>query len=110
MDAVCDQPEERRKIHVLLKESEEEIRLEVQDTGIGIPKAHMHKIFFPHFTYGKKNGQGLGLWGAKEIVTCHNGDLSVESSDQGTKFSMTWSKRNKDVVESKRVINSIKQA
>jgi PAS domain S-box-containing protein len=54
------------------------IRIEVKDRGIGIPKAHLKKIFDPFFST-KQKGSGLGLSTAFSIIKNHNGLITVES-------------------------------
>ena len=57
-------------------------RLLVRDEGIGIPPEALSRIFH-RFERAVSNsdysGFGLGLWIARQIVTAHGGDLSVES-------------------------------
>jgi signal transduction histidine kinase len=62
--------------------------LRVSDTGKGIPKEQLDKIFTPFFTT-KEKGTGLGLAFVREIVTDHGGTLSVESNlGQGSSFTV----------------------
>jgi signal transduction histidine kinase len=69
-----------------------EVRLEVRDTGHGIPAAHMAQIFEPLYTT-KPKGTGLGLYIAQEIVRAHGGQLTVHSTEgQGTTFVITLSR------------------
>lgn len=49
-----------------------------KDTGVGIPKENIEKIFQPLFTT-KAKGTGLGLAVCKRIVEAHNGTIDVES-------------------------------
>jgi signal transduction histidine kinase len=56
------------------------------DNGIGIPQDNMKKIFNPYFST-KKQGFGLGLSIAQDIVHKHDGKLSVNSErGRGTEF------------------------
>lgn len=60
-----------------------EIAIDITDTGKGIPKASMQKVFSPGFST-KKRGWGLGLTLAKRIVEeYHSGRLFVKSSEVG---------------------------
>lgn len=60
------------------------VRLEVSDTGHGIPPELLERIFKPFFTT-RPNGSGLGLSISRQIVTSHGGELWLESvPDQGT--------------------------
>jgi PAS domain S-box-containing protein len=59
----------------------------ISDTGHGISKNIIDKIFLPFFTT-KERGTGLGLAIVHKIVVSHGGTISVESSDKGTMFRM----------------------
>ena len=71
------------------------IRLEVEDTGIGISKEDQARIFDRFFRVDKARsremgGNGLGLAIAQEIVSLHGGNIHVESElGKGTKFIVT---------------------
>jgi len=72
-----------------------EIRLQVGDTGPGIPEKLLPRIFQPFFTTkstarrGEAKGTGLGLAICKEIVERHQGRIEVESEvGKGTTFSI----------------------
>ncbi|MFZ2445043.1 MAG: ATP-binding protein [Syntrophobacteraceae bacterium] len=52
--------------------------IRIKDTGIGIPTGEAERIFDPFHT-SKKNGVGLGLAIAHEIVLAHGGEIRVES-------------------------------
>ncbi len=61
------------------------IRIQVSDTGCGIPKDTLHRIFEPYYTTRPKGeGTGLGLAVVHGIVTGLKGGITVES-DPGTK-------------------------
>ncbi|VAX24018.1 hypothetical protein MNBD_NITROSPINAE03-1100 [hydrothermal vent metagenome] len=63
--------------------------IEVKDTGIGIEKDHLTKIWEPLFTHGKKTGTGLGMAIVKKIVEQHGWDISVRSEvGKGTLFTI----------------------
>ncbi|MBI4823601.1 MAG: hypothetical protein HY805_05145 [Nitrospirae bacterium] len=55
-----------------------EVVVSFADSGCGIPKNNLKKIFTPFFTT-KKDGTGLGLTLAKQIIELHSGSLYVES-------------------------------
>lgn len=60
----------------------------VRDSGSGIPKEHLEKIFEPHFST-KPHGHGLGLSNCKRIIENHGGEISVQSkSGEYTEFKI----------------------
>ncbi len=76
-----------RKIDVAGRKAEV-IEVSFHDTGEGIPKNNLGKIFLPFFTT-KKRGSGLGLAAVHRIVDLHGGWIKVESQeDQGTRFGV----------------------
>jgi len=71
---------ERGSVDISIKELENNIRIEVKDTGIGIKKENLNTIFnkFTKHVPGYK-GTGLGLYIAKSFIEAHNGRIEVES-------------------------------
>ena len=64
--------------------------IEVTDTGIGISREAMNKIFMPFFT-SKKTGSGIGLSLSRQIMQMHKGSLSVRSAPgQGATFILVF--------------------
>ena len=64
------------------------VRFVVVDSGKGIPKEELNKIFNLYYTT-KPNGTGLGLGIVQQIVSQHNGTITVESSEgNGTVFTI----------------------
>jgi signal transduction histidine kinase len=66
------------------------VRVEIGDTGPGIPAEVRHRIFEPFFTT-KPVGEGTGLgldisW--RIVVDRHHGDLRVESEPGDTRFEV----------------------
>ncbi len=64
--------------------------LSIKDTGHGIPKEHLSRIFDPYFsTKPKFKGGGLGLSLVHGIVSSHNGLITVDSSlEAGSEFKI----------------------
>jgi two-component system, NtrC family, sensor kinase len=66
----------------------EYVRVEVSDTGTGIPPQILEKIFSPFYTT-KAQGTGLGLPICSKLVKLHNGDIRVTSDiTAGTVFTV----------------------
>jgi signal transduction histidine kinase len=86
---------------VRVKEHENEIAVEVTDTGIGVPPDELPKIFDDFFRGRKagKKGTGLGLSISKRIVEAHGGKLWAESpcpeTGVGSKFTFTLPKNGR---------------
>ena len=74
-----------------LKKSNDEILLEVHDSGEGIPNEQLSAIFTPFFQAENstgKGGTGIGLALTKSLVEMHGGNISVANEVKGTKFSV----------------------
>lgn len=56
------------------------VMINIQDYGVGIPKANLAKIFDPFFTT-KPEGTGLGLATSYSIIKKHDGYLEVDSNE-----------------------------
>jgi len=66
------------------------IRIDISDTGVGIPKENLDKLFTPFFTTKEKGkGVGLGLSVVHGIIERHHGKITIESNPvDGTTFSI----------------------
>jgi signal transduction histidine kinase len=78
-----------------------EIKIQVIDTGPGIPEKLLPKIFQPFFTTkgtakpGESKGTGLGLAICREIVEHHRGRIDVASEvGKGTTFTIFLPAKN----------------
>ena len=58
------------------------VLITIGDTGSGIPRDTMNRIFEAFYSTKGINGTGLGLWVTREIVTRHKGTLRVRSSTE----------------------------
>jgi two-component system NtrC family sensor kinase len=75
------------KINESLKNT---VRIDVTDTGVGIPKENLGKLFTPFFTTKEKGkGVGLGLPVVHGIIERHKGKIEVASElNKGTTFTI----------------------
>jgi signal transduction histidine kinase len=61
----------------------------VTDTGPGIPRSHLGRLFVPGFTT-KETGSGVGLAIAERVVSAHHGRITVDSEEgRGTTITIT---------------------
>jgi signal transduction histidine kinase len=75
---------DERAIEVVLRQTEEDVVLEVKDHGVGIAAKDLAKIFDPYFRARfsdtiSRRGAGLGLTLVQQIVTSHGGRVEVDS-------------------------------
>ena len=78
-----DAMEGKGSINVTIKDSTTETHIDVTDTGKGISKQNIGKVFKPGFTT-KKRGWGLGLSLSRRIIEqYHKGQLFVKHSEPG---------------------------
>ena len=66
------------------------VRLRIQDNGKGIPGEFLKRVFDPFFTTkGPDQGEGLGLYIVRQIVTRYDGTISVDNVNSGgTRFEI----------------------
>lgn len=71
------------KITMDIIETEQQVQIDVSDTGKGIAPTHISKVFKPGFTT-KRRGWGLGLTLSQRIIhQYHKGQLFVKNSEPG---------------------------
>jgi PAS domain S-box-containing protein len=87
LNAVQAMPE-GGKLTIQTTKQDDSAKLTVRDTGVGIPKENMPKLFTPLFST-KAKGIGLGLAICKQIVEGHDGNITVESRvGEGSTFTV----------------------
>jgi PAS domain S-box-containing protein len=76
------------KITLVFDVKEHQALILVSDTGLGIPKENLEKLYSPFFTT-KEEGNGFGLAEVFKVVQAHNGSIEVESEvGRGTTFTI----------------------
>ncbi|MCH7735949.1 MAG: GAF domain-containing protein [Chloroflexi bacterium] len=83
-----DAMEHGGRLSIHAEKEKESVMIVISDTGSGIRPEDFEKIFEPLYT-AKSQGTGLGLAICQEIVTKHNGSITVESEiSVGTSFTI----------------------
>lgn len=83
MRNALDAMDGKGRIDIRVSNHSHQVWIDVSDTGKGIPKHQVKKIFTPGFTT-KKRGWGLGLSLSKRIIEkYHHGSLYVKHSESG---------------------------
>ena len=86
---------DRGEINVSVDFQDKRVRIQVTDTGIGIPKEDIPRIFERFYVVDKSRsrksgGTGLGLSIVKHIVLLHHGTIGIESAPgKGTSVTIT---------------------
>ena len=82
-------------ITIKINQEKNTVHVSISDTGIGIPKNQIDKLFVKFFRADnalrfQTSGSGLGLYVVKNIVEAHGGAVKVESEEnKGTTMSFT---------------------
>jgi signal transduction histidine kinase len=78
------------------------VRVIIADSGPGVPAEHRAAIFDPFFTTrGPKEGAGLGLYVALQIMWNHAGNLELLPSARGARFRVTVARQASTSLRSK---------
>lgn len=77
-------PPEQRQVRVHLEVLPRRFRIQVSDSGPGIPQERLERIFHPFFSSkSKQGGTGLGLAICHNIVRRHGGEILAENHSDG---------------------------
>lgn len=89
IDNASDAMEERGTLTIEARNSGENVVVTVADTGSGMPPDVAERIFDPFYTTKEPGkGTGLGLHTVHTIIARIGGEISVESSEAGTTFTV----------------------
>ena len=79
------------RVSVIARNEADELRLDVADTGVGIPPGDIERVLRPfervekHLSHDRRGGTGLGLGISRSLVEMHDGELTLRSTpDVGT--------------------------
>jgi C4-dicarboxylate-specific signal transduction histidine kinase len=89
--AILESQNQEKKIILDLKRQDDNVVIDIQDSGNGIKEEFFDKIFEPYFTTkDEQNGTGLGLYMSKTIIEKMGGKLSVSNTQtKGAVFTIT---------------------
>jgi len=74
------------EIHTSFDKERQRVRVEIADSGPGIPEKERERLFLPYFST-KKKGTGLGLAIVNQVINEHGGSIDVDNNKpQGAKF------------------------
>tara|TARA_Y100000817_G_C16862246_1_gene546333 strand:- start:8528 stop:9994 length:1467 start_codon:yes stop_codon:yes gene_type:complete len=78
-------------IHVIIRGNSSKLSIVVEDNGVGIPDEYKDEVFkiFKRFHPDMSFGSGLGLSLVHRHVNFMNGEISFESTNEGTKFEIS---------------------
>ncbi len=90
LEAVRNQPADRRRLEVRLTEGKAGwAQVTLSDTGQGVPEPRSAKLFEP-FQAGRNQGMGIGLSICRSIIQAHGGSIWSENNpDGGATFAFT---------------------
>lgn len=79
------------QVSITAVSKDNQARITIRDTGVGIKPENLQKVFDPFFTTKEEgSGTGLGLAVVYGIIQKHNGTIQVKSEEgRGTRFIIT---------------------
>ena len=96
IDNAIDYNKRNGEISIAIEKAEKGITWQIKDTGIGIPKEHLTRIFERFYRVDKSHskesgGTGLGLAIMKNGAILHGAEIAVESEvNEGTTITLTF--------------------
>ncbi len=93
VNAIEAMNDEQGLLTISLNQTRDQTSIVIKDNGMGMNEEHMKKLFEPYFTT-KKNGMGLGLVSALNIIKSHQAIIDVKSiENEGTCFRIVFPER-----------------
>jgi signal transduction histidine kinase len=90
INAIDAMPSENGKLKLVTKSINGKCVIEIEDTGIGISRENLKKIFTPYYT-NKPGGMGLGLATTMDILKANHCTVDVQSEEgKGTRFILSF--------------------
>lgn len=93
LDACTEDPDESKqhRVTVVTRAAEDgQVLFSVTDTGVGMDRETLDKLFTNFFSTKGAKGTGLGLLVTRKLIHEHGGDITVDSTPgEGTTFTMT---------------------
>ena len=86
-------PKENSHLHIETRQTEDRIELRFSDTGVGMNKNILEKIFEPLFST-KGFGVGLGMPQVKQIMEQHGGGIDIETEEGKGTTMILWLPQN----------------
>ena len=91
LNNACKYTNDGGQIFLTAWREDDEVRISVRDTGIGIPKEQLRDIFTMFMQVasareGTRSGLGIGLTLVKELVELHGGSIEARSEGRGSEF------------------------
>jgi len=98
VDVIVSSKRERKEIAIEVVRNVKEVCILITDSGSGIDKKLLERVFEPYFSTKSENGTGLGLYMAKMIIHEHmGGEIFVQNTKEGgAQFSITLPLDKKD--------------
>ena len=96
---------EKGTLEITSRKTKKHIEIAFTDTGTGITKETLEKLFTPLFTT-KAQGMGFGLAICKRIIEAHEGTINVTTTlNQGTTFTITLPTKTSVPVKETKTLN-----
>lgn len=89
-------PEGAKPVQVRIEADGEEVKVRIEDRGVGIPESELPKIFEPFYRVDRSRsretgGYGLGLSLCKRIMEAHGGSIAISSREgEGTEVTLAF--------------------